>query len=372
MSSGQDGQRVKVGVLGAGGLGKAAARIIGMKTELALCAICDSRGIVAASDGLPGEAIAGIAGDLVEGIRRWEEGLAEEAAAEARTLAAARPSASVGTGLREPRLSAARIEARRCDDPLGAMLEIAPSLDAVLVALPNMPNEFIPGVVERFVRGPAPLVFVDVLKRTRAVELMFGLDPLVKAQGSVVLTGCGATPGLLAAAAVLAAQSFIRVERVDIRWGVGIANWDAYKATIREDIAHLPGYTVERAKAMTDAEVDALLDRTDGVLELRNMEHADDVLLQRVGVVDERGQVEVGGVMDTRRPKKPVSTTMTLTGVTFEGKRSSHTFVLGDETTMAANVIGPALGYLKRGLWLKSRGLHGVFGCTEMLPMVVR
>jgi hypothetical protein len=63
---------------------------------------------------------------------------------------------------------------------------------------------------------------------------------------------------------------------------------------------------------------------------------------------------------------------MTLTGITFEGKRSSHKFILGDETTMAANVIGPALGYVKRGLWLKSRGLFGVFGCTEFLPMVVR
>ena len=55
-----------------------------------------------------------------------------------------------------------------------------------------------------------------------------------------------------------------------------------------------------------------------------------------------------------------------------EGKRSSHKFILGDETTMAANVIGPALGYLKRGVWLKARGLYGVFGSTEFLPMVVR
>jgi hypothetical protein len=102
------------------------------------------------------------------------------------------------------------------------------------------------------------------------------------------------------------------------------------------------------------------------------MEHADDLLLQRVGVVDRLDQVEVGGVMDTRHPKKPVSTTMTLTGITHDGKRSSHRFILGDETTMASNVIGPALGYLKRGLWLKEHGLHGVFGCTEFLPMVVR
>ena len=102
------------------------------------------------------------------------------------------------------------------------------------------------------------------------------------------------------------------------------------------------------------------------------MEHADDILLQRVGVVQSPEQVEVGGVMDTRRAKKPVSTTMTLTGLTYEGKRSSHSFILGDETTMAANVIGPALGYLKRAAWLRQRGFYGVFGSTEFLPMIVR
>jgi hypothetical protein len=339
-----------VAVLGAGGLGKAAARIIGRKRELALCAICDSHGLVASPEGLDTELLSSIAGDVVGGYRRAAE----------------------GGGVNGRVQVATEVDALHTDDPLGAVLAMADRLDAVLVALPNLPNEFIPGVIERFVRANASLVFVDVLKRTRAVEQMFALDELVRRARSVVLTGCGATPGLLAAAAVLAAQSFIEVEKVDIWWGVGIANWEAYKATIREDIAHLPGYTVERAKAMTDADVEELLARTNGLLELRRMEHADDLLLQRVGVVDDLEQVEVGGVMDTQHPRKPVSTTMTLTGITFEGKRASHKFILGDETTMAANVIGPALGYLKRGLWLKAHELYGVFGSTEFLPMVVR
>ncbi len=346
-----NGSRIRVAVLGSGGLGKAAARIISMKQELCLTVVCDSHGVVSSAEGLDGEALAAISGDLVEGYRRLQEGGSDASA----TLTL--PEA---------------VEARHCNDPLGEVLAMSQTFDAVLVALPNLPNEFIPGVIERCARAEASLVFVDVLKRTRAVEQMFALDPLVKRARSVVMTGCGATPGLLAAAAVLAAQSFIDVEKVDIWWGVGIANWDAYRATIREDIAHLPGYTVERAKAMTDEEIDELLERTNGLLELRQMEHADDLLLQRVGVVDDRDQVEVGGVMDTRHPKKPVSTTMTLTGTTFDGKRSSHKFILGDETTMAANVIGPALGYLKRGLWLKAHELFGVFGCTEFLPMVVR
>jgi hypothetical protein len=344
--------KIRVAVLGAGGLGKAAARIIGMKRELSLAAICDSRGIVSSAEGLDAAAVASATGDLVEGYRRAMEG----------------NSAGCAVGV----AVAASVDARHCDDPIGEVLAMAGSFDALLLALPNLPNAFIPSVIERFAGASASLVFVDVLKRTSAVAQMFALDPVVKRSQSVVLTGCGATPGILAAAAVLAAQSFIDVEKVDIWWGVGIANWDAYKATIREDIAHLSGYTVERAKAMSDAEVEALLERTNGLLELRRMEHADDLLLQRVGVVDSLDRVEVGGVMDTRHPKKPVSTTMTLTGTTFEGKRSSHKFILGDETTMAANVIGPALGYLKRGVWLTCRSIAGVFGAAEMMPMVVR
>ena len=336
----------RVAVLGAGGLGKAAARIIGMKQELQLAAMCDSRGLVVAAQGraLSTDALAGLDGDLVDGYQR--------------APSAMRPQDGS--------------EAFHCDDPLEALLQRAGRFEAVVIALPNLPNDFIPSVVKRCVTTQPSLVLVDVLKRTRAVALMLALDEPVKRSRSVVLTGCGATPGFLAAAAVLGAQSFIHVEKVDIWWGVGIANWDAYKATIREDIAHLPGYSVERAKAMTDAEVEALLDQTDGLLTLRGMEHADDLLLQRVGVVDDASQVEVGGVMDTRHPVKPVSTMMTITGTTYDGKRSSHRFILGDETTMAANVIGPALGYLKRGLWLKAHGLYGVFGCTEFLPMIVR
>ena len=123
---------------------------------------------------------------------------------------------------------------------------------------------------------------------------------------------------------------------------------------------------------MSDSEVERLLEETSGKLTLRNMEHADDLLLQRSAVVEHLDQVEVGGVMDTRSPRKPVSTTMTLTGITFEGKRASHRFVLGDETTMAANVLGPMLGYLKRAIWLRDKGIHGVFGSTDFMPMPLR
>ena len=63
---------------------------------------------------------------------------------------------------------------------------------------------------------------------------------------------------------------------------------------------------------------------------------------------------------------------MTLTGKTFDGKISSHKFTLGDETTMASNVLGPALGYLKRAIWMRQHKLYGVFGSTEFMPMIVK
>ena len=258
------------------------------------------------------------------------------------------------------------------DDPIGEIIKAGKLIDGILITLPNLPNEFIPSVAKRFLENGYEGAFSDPLKRTQAMKIMFGMDNFFKENKSTYITGTGATPGLLSAAAVLASQSFIDVKKVDIFWGVGIDDWEEYKGTIREDIAHLPGYSVEKAKSMTDVEVKALLDKTDGKLEFRNMEHADDILLQKAGVVDNLDQVTVGGIMDTRNTKKPVTTTMTLTGKTFDGKTASHKFMLGDETTMAANVLGPALGYLKRSIWLKEKKIYGVFGSTEFMPLVVR
>ncbi len=64
---------MRVAVLGAGGLGKAAAQIIGMKRELALCAMCDSKGLVASPEGLETRILATISGDLVRGYRQAME-----------------------------------------------------------------------------------------------------------------------------------------------------------------------------------------------------------------------------------------------------------------------------------------------------------
>jgi hypothetical protein len=175
----------------------------------------------------------------------------------------------------------------------------------------------------------------------------------------------------LTAAAAIAAQSYVEIHTVQITFGVGIANWEAYRATIREDIAHLPGYDVDRARIMTDAEVEALLDQTNGLLTLENMEHADDIMLELAGICG-RDRVTVGGVVDTRNAKKPLSTNVKITGRTFEGKISTHVFTLGDETSMAANVCGPAFGYLKAGACLHRRGLHGLLTAAEVMPQFVQ
>ncbi|MBI4777493.1 saccharopine dehydrogenase-like oxidoreductase [Candidatus Desantisbacteria bacterium] len=323
---------IRIAVLGAGGLGRSCAKILAKKKQMRLVAICDKEGYACSPDGLDADAISsvkigGTIGDMDCG--------------------------------------------QRTKDSIGEIIGISKEIDGIFIALPNLPNDFMFNVVKRFIAAGYKGCFVDALKRTSAMEMMFRLYGELMQVNSTYITGCGATPGLLTAAAVIAAQSFVEVENVNIWWGVGISNWEEYKATIREDIAHLPGYTVDTALSMSDEEVEKFLDKTNGLLELHEMEHADDLLLEQIGVVDSRDKVTVGGIMDTRNAKKPVSTTMTLTGITFDGKRSSHRFILGDETNMAANVVGPALGYLKRAIWLNQHRIYGIYGSTEFMPCVV-
>lgn len=315
-----------IAVLGAGGLGMAAAKMIAEKEEMRLVAIADKGGYLVD----------------VEGI-------------ESHYLRDKKPG-DVG---------------EKTDDPIGAMIRNSEAFDGIFIAIPNLTNEFIPEVVSRFAEHGYNGVMVDALKRSQAVEMIFGLDEIIKDAGITYITGAGATPGLLTCAAAIAANSFMEVTGVDINFGVGVANWESYRATIREDIAHLEGFNLKKAAEMTCAEIKEELDNRKGILHLHNMEHADDVILERAGVVS-REKVKVGGVVDTRHPRKPVSTTMTLTGRTFDGAVSSHRFILGDETTMAANVVGPALGWMKAGLEFHTRGIYGVFGSAEIMPRFVR
>ncbi len=330
----QDLPPIRVGVLGFGGLGQAASRVIALKQEMLWVAAADQKGFVYNETGLQP--------DICSTTYRDRGSL----------------------GYLEP-------NGILSNDSIQDLIQRAGPVDGYFLALPNLPNTFMAAVARQFIQSGWRGVLVDAIKRTSAVEQLLAMKDELQAAGITYMTGCGATPGLLTAAAALAAQSYVEVHQVKITFGVGIANWEAYRATIREDIAHLPGYSVESAKNMTDADVVALLETTNGILTLENMEHADDVMLELAGICP-RDRVTVGGVVDTRNPKKPLSTNVQITGRTFEGKISTHTFTLGDETSMAANVCGPALGYLKAGIALHRRGISGLFTATEVMPQFVR
>ncbi len=323
----------QIAVFGAGGLGRNMARLLDQKRSMRLVGICDSGGYAFDAAGIPSAELECLPpGGTVASLQRI-----------------GRPS----------------------PDGMGDILARRDEIDGIFLALPNLPNEFIPGILDRIAESGYRGVVVDALKRTRAVEMMLQRRERMAAAGITCVTGAGATPGLLTAAAALAAQSFVEIEDVTVYFGVGIANWDAYRATVREDIAHLEGFSVEKVAAMSDAEVEAELDRRNGILELVNMEHADDVMLEIAGVVG-REKVHVGGIVDTRNPRKPVSTNVRITGTTFEGKRATHQFILGDETSMAANVNGTALGYMNTGFWLQGQGIGGVFTSADLMPRFPR
>lgn len=324
---------INVGVLGFGGLGQAAAQMLQGKTEMRLVAAADQQGYAYNPEGL----------DVADCCAVYQN------------------QGSLGHLPHYGVKTATSI----------ADLIAQGGVDGYFLALPNLPNTFMASVAEQFMAAGWRGVLVDALKRTSAMEQLIALGDRLQAAGITYMTGCGATPGLLTAAATIAAQSFAEIDHVKITFGVGIANWEAYRATIREDIAHMPGYNVEKAQAMSDAEVEALLNQMHGMITLENMEHADDLMLELAGVC-RRDRVTVGGIVDTRNPKKPLSTNVQITGRTFEGKTSTHTFTLGDETSMAANVCGPAFGYLKAGIALHRRETTGLFTAADIMPQFVR
>ena len=73
---------------------------------------------------------------------------------------------------------------------------------------------------------------------------------------------------------------------------------------------------VPKAQAMSDAEVEAQLDSTGGLLKLENMAHADDIMLELAGIGD-RDRVTLGGVVQTRNSKKSLSTNVQIIDRTF-------------------------------------------------------
>lgn len=319
---------IRVAVLGFGGLGKGMARLIPYRPDFKLVALADSQGYCIDIHGLDTEIV-----DRLPAPADYPE------------------------------------RGHRSDEPILDLLKAyGDNIDGVFMALPNLPVDFFHDTVKSIAentnfRG----VFVDALKRTEAVERLLKLDDTLRHDKILYITGAGATPGFLTTIAAVAAQSFVEVEHVDIRFGVGIANWEAYKATVREDIIHLEGFDAQRVACMSDEEIEAELDSRNGIIELKDMEHADDIILSLAGVCA-ADRVTVGGIVDTRNAKKPVSTSVKVTGRTMSGAIGTHEFIVSDEATMVDNVCGPALGFLLRGVEAWEQGQFGIITSADIMP----
>ncbi|GAA0450088.1 saccharopine dehydrogenase-like oxidoreductase [Halococcus dombrowskii] len=336
---------IRFAVLGTGGIGRRALDVSREKPGLLPVAACDRNGIAIDHDGL----------DVDELLAATEGNVASDGGVAVKQHGA-------GAGV------VASAQARSTETPIEDIIAESDAIDAVLIALPNLEHDFIPRVAERFTGAGYEGVLVDVLKRSRVIGMLDGRADSFEESGITFVCGAGATPGFLTGAAALAAQSFVEIESVEIHWGVGLkSGYEDNRGTVREDIAHLPGYDIETARELTDEVIEEIVDEHDGVIEFEEMEHADDVLLERAGICD-ADDVSVGGILDVRSDEKPTTTTVSVTGRTFDGEHATNTFELGDETSMAANVNGPALGYLKAGVRRNRAGEYGVFGPADLMP----
>jgi len=345
-------------VLGTGGIGRRTLDVSQDKEGVTPVLACDRNGIALDSDGLDvSELLAATEGNIASGPEDDDRNRATDG----------------GTAVKQHGEDAGVVaseQGRPTETPIEDAIEaaVAEDVDAVLMALPNLDHEFIPDVGEQFAAAGYEGVLVDVLKRSRVIDILDEREDTFVDAGITFVCGAGATPGFLTGAAALAAQSFVEIESVDIRWGVGLkSGYEDNRGTVREDIAHLDGYDIESAREMSEAEIEAVIDEHDGVIEFEDMEHADDVLLERAGVCD-REKVSVGGVLDVRSDEKPRTTTVEVTGRTFDGERGTNTFQLDDATSMAANVNGPALGYMTAGVETNRDGRYGVFGPADLMP----
>lgn len=354
---------INFAVLGTGGIGRRTLDVSRHKDGLTPVAACDRDGIAVDHDGLDvGELLDATEGNVASGPDK--AGDDRDAATDGGVTADRGGVKQTGEGAG---VVASR-QGRPTETPIDDIIAESDRIDAVLIALPNLEHDFIPRVADRFADAGYEGVLIDVLKRSRVIGLLDERAETLTEAGITFVCGAGATPGFLTGAAALAAQSFVEVEEVEIWWGVGLrSGYEDNRGTVREDIAHLDGYDIETARALSDKEIEAIIDEHDGVLEFHEMEHADDVLLERAGICDAE-DVTVGGVLDVRSDEKPTTTTVSVTGTTFDGETGTNTFQLDDDTSMAANVNGPALGYLKTAVRRNRAGEYGVFGPAELMP----
>lgn len=351
---------VNFAVLGTGGIGRRTLEVSKDKENLTPVAACDRHGVAIDHGGLNvDELLAATEGNIASDPE--DSAMAMDGGA-----TAAEGSSVKQTG--ETAGVVASSQAEPTETPIDDIIAESDQVDAVLIALPNFEHDFIPRVADRFAEADYSGVLVDVLKRSRVITMLDDRAATFEERGITVVCGAGATPGFLTGAAAIAAQSFVEIEAIEIWWGVGLkSGYEDNRGTVREDIAHLPGYDIEDAREMNDKEIEAVIDEHDGVIEFEDMEHADDVLLERAGICDAE-DVTVGGILDVTSDKKPTTTTVRVTGRTFDGETGTNTFQLDDNTSMEANVNGPALGYMKAGVRRNRAGEYGVFSPADLMP----
>lgn len=151
---------MSVGVLGFGGLGQAAARVLAQKQEMNLVAAADKNGYAYYADGLDAR----------------------------KCIDAYQSQGSVG--YLEP---VGVITNQSIQDLIKSSVHI----DGYFLALPNLPNNFIPSVARQFIQSGWRGVLVDAIKRTSAVEQLLAMKDELQAAGITYMTGCGATPGAI-------------------------------------------------------------------------------------------------------------------------------------------------------------------------------
>ena len=383
---------INFAVLGTGGIGRRTLEVSQHKDGLTPVAACDRHGIAVDHDGLDVEELLGATeGNIASGPlsgpdqsrgdqprdgdgRGDTETSADDPDAATDGGVAADDAASGGSasgGIKQTGEAAGVVASEQgepTETPIDDVIAESDAIDAVLIALPNLEHDFIPRIADRFADADYEGVLIDVLKRSRVIGMLDDRAETFEDTGITFVCGAGATPGFLTGAAALAAQSFVEVDEVEIWWGVGLeSGYEDNRGTVREDIAHLDGYDIETARELSEEEIEEIVDEHDGRLEFHDMEHADDVLLERAGICDAE-DVTVGGILDVRQDEKPTTTTVRVTGTTFDGETGTNTFQLDDATSMAANVNGPALGYMKAAVRRNRAGEYGVFGPAELMP----
>src|SRR5690348_17963909 len=116
MNTEQANKTIRVGVLGFGGLGQAAAKLLAGKREMILVAVADQKGYAYAAEGL----------NIQQCIATYQS--------------------QGSVGYLEP---VGTLTNRSIQD----LIDRTQSVDGYFLALPNLPNDFIPSVAKQFIQS---------------------------------------------------------------------------------------------------------------------------------------------------------------------------------------------------------------------------